>query len=111
MEHILKLITEECDAVKELLLKKNVAYGSSFAYPINIFSKTSAAEQINVRIDDKLNRIAKGQNKEEVPEDTEIDLIGYLVLKRVVRKLNAAQVIDPKSLEWPMKEVEELINI
>lgn len=81
-----KLIYNECLDVAELLIKKNRAYGNSFANPANIFCKLPAEEQINVRIDDKLNRIAKGEDKNSVPEDTEIDLIGYLVLKRVLRK-------------------------
>jgi len=38
-------------------------------------------------IDDKLNRIAKGEQTEKVPEDTELDLIGYLILSRVLRRL------------------------
>jgi hypothetical protein len=48
-----------------------------------------AMEQLKVRIDDKLNRIAKGQNLEAVQEDTILDLIGYLVLIRVLHRLEA----------------------
>jgi hypothetical protein len=81
----IELIDRECENIKALLIAKNRAYGNSFADPINIFSQSTPAEQINVRIDDKLNRIKKGQDKEEVPEDTELDLIGYLILKRVLR--------------------------
>lgn len=81
------LIRQECREISDLLVAKNKAYGNSFAEPINIFSKATASEQINVRIDDKLNRIAKGSETECIPEDTEKDLIGYLILKRVLRKL------------------------
>ena len=81
----IELIDRECENIKALLIAKNKAYGNSFADPINIFSQATPAEQINVRIDDKLNRIKKGQDKEAVPEDTELDLIGYLILKRVLR--------------------------
>lgn len=77
-------ITDVCDAVKELLLRKNEAYGNAFQCPINIFCKASAVEQIHVRIDDKLNRIAKGQNTDLVQEDTIMDLIGYLILLKVL---------------------------
>lgn len=38
-------------------------------------------EQLNVRIDDKLSRIRSAQGDDQ--EDAELDLIGYLVLKRV----------------------------
>ena len=80
-----KLIMQECDRIADLLVSKNQAYGSSFSEPINIFSKVSALEQLDVRIDDKINRIAKGS--EYGTEDTELDLIGYLVLKRVLRSM------------------------
>ena len=40
---------------------------------------------MNVRIDDKLSRIARG--REYAGDDTELDLIGYLVLRRVARAL------------------------
>jgi hypothetical protein len=82
-----QLIYTECAEIANLLIKKNTAYGNSFAEPINIFCKFEAKEQINCRIDDKLNRIAKGEKTEEVEEDTELDLIGYLILKRVLKHL------------------------
>jgi hypothetical protein len=68
-----------------MLVEKNISYGNSFAEPIGIFSKVDALAQLDVRVDDKLNRIAKGQ--EYGTEDTEMDLIGYLILKRVLRGL------------------------
>lgn len=91
----LELIDQECENIKQLLMAKNKAYGNSFQHPINIFCKLSAEDQINVRIDDKLNRMKNGKDTELVPEDTEMDLIGYLVLKRVLRKasdINAVKV-------------------
>lgn len=92
--NVKELISQECDAIKELLCRKNDAYGNSFMYPINIFSKAEAIEQLNVRIDDKLNRIAKGTNKELVQEDTEADLIGYLILKRVLMNIEVDKFIQ-----------------
>jgi len=80
-----KAIAAVCDEVKELLLKKNAAYGNSAGDPVRIFSNLDAIEQIHVRIDDKLSRIARG--KEYGAEDTELDLIGYLILKRVITQL------------------------
>ncbi|MFZ7126395.1 MAG: hypothetical protein ACOWWM_09620 [Desulfobacterales bacterium] len=83
------LIADECDALKAMLLGKNKSYGNSAAEPLRVFSRVDPVEQINVRIDDKLSRIAKGCEFEG--EDTEWDLIGYLLLKRCVqrhRKLN-----------------------
>lgn len=83
---VAQLISAECDAVKEMLLKKNESYGNSFAEPIGIFAKgLSVDAQIRVRIDDKLSRLAKGG--EFAGDDTALDLIGYLVLFRVVQKM------------------------
>jgi len=89
--NIIELIDTECENIKALLIAKNKAYGNSFAEPANIFCKLSAEEQINVRIDDKLNRIAKGRQTEDVQEDTIADLIGYLVLLRVLKKIKGEQ--------------------
>lgn len=81
------LIAEECDAIKSLLLEKNKAYGNSAVDPVKIFSKLSNEEQIKVRIDDKISRIARGKQS-SIQEDTEQDLIGYFILLRVCRKFH-----------------------
>lgn len=74
-------IAAVCDEVKELLLEKNFKYGDAALRPARIFSRADTAEQLNVRIDDKLNRIANRKDNED--EDPEWDLLGYLILKRV----------------------------
>ena len=78
---IIELIDVECENIKQMLLQKNRAYGNSFADPVRIFSKASPEEALLIRIDDKLSRIARGQS---AGEDTILDLIGYLVLLRVL---------------------------
>jgi hypothetical protein len=83
---IQELIAIECDGVKKMLLDKNRKYGNSAIQPRRIFSSASAIEQINVRIDDKLSRIASRQSDDT--EDAELDLIGYLILKRVALAKN-----------------------
>lgn len=82
------LISDECNAVCTLLHVKNREYGNSALEPIGVFSGLSAEEQLRVRIDDKLKRIqtTRGQAT-EIHEDTEQDLLGYLILLRVARKL------------------------
>lgn len=87
MTDVQKHIAEECDALKKLLLEKNRAYGNSALEPLRIFSKANTLEQIKVRLDDKLSRLARGQ---AAGEDVEQDLLGYLVLLRVARKMEAA---------------------
>ena len=69
------------DGIAEMLIEKNLKYGNSALEPKRIFSKADSAEQIKVRIDDKLSRIAN-QNPED-DEDVIQDLIGYLVLLKI----------------------------
>jgi predicted ATPase with chaperone activity len=78
-------ILAQVKSVAEMLVEKNKKYGNSAIQPKRIFSKASPVEQINVRIDDKLSRIANQQVNED--EDAEFDLIGYLILKRVFNNL------------------------
>lgn len=77
------LIAEECDALKALLLQKNAAYGDSAIRPLRIFSKADPEEQIRVRLDDKISRLARGS---AAGEDVIQDLLGYLILLRVARR-------------------------
>jgi hypothetical protein len=82
----MQLIEQECDAIKELLLEKNAKYGNSALDPVRIFSKACPAEQILVRIDDKLSRIKRGAGLLAADEDVVSDLIGYLVLLKISLK-------------------------
>jgi len=68
--------------IGNMLKEKNEAYGDSALDPIRIFSKSDTIEQLNVRIDDKLSRLARGDN---AGEDVEVDLIGYLMLKQIAK--------------------------
>lgn len=64
--------------VANMLKEKNRSYGNSALDPVRIFSKASPVEQILVRLDDKLSRLKRGDNR--FHEDTVVDLLGYLVL-------------------------------
>ena len=81
---VARMIRDECRRVERLLVAKNKAYGNSALDPLRIFSSADPAEQIRVRIDDKLSRIARGHAADE---DVELDLIGYLILLRVQRAM------------------------
>ena len=83
LETMEQAITEVTEEIRDLLHAKNRAYGDSVASPVRIFSKADVLEQINVRLDDKLSRLARGS---AAGEDVELDLIGYLVLKRAIKK-------------------------
>lgn len=89
-ENVRQEILAQVKKIAEVLIEKNKKYGNSAIQPKRIFSRSSTVEQINVRIDDKLSRIANQQVNED--EDAEFDLIGYLILKRVYNNLIAAEV-------------------
>jgi hypothetical protein len=74
----------ECVQIANMLLEKNIAYGNSALNPIQIFAKIHPGDQIDVRIDDKLNRI---KNSQKYSGDNDIlDLVGYLILKMIHNK-------------------------
>lgn len=80
-------IIEVCETIAGMLIAKNQSYGDSAVHPCRVFSHVDNIEQINVRIDDKLNRMMNGH---EYPGDNdEMDLIGYLILKQVAKEINS----------------------
>lgn len=86
-------IVEVTNAVRDLLLRKNAAYGDSALKPSNIFAKGSAVENIACRIDDKLMRI-KNKGLNDATEDTVQDLIGYLILLKIAIEDERTQPIS-----------------
>lgn len=78
-------IAEECDKIKEMLLEKNRKYGNSALKPVRLFSKADPVEQIKVRLDDKASGLINLQDDET--EDVISDMIGYLILWKVLKKL------------------------
>ncbi len=99
------LIKQECDALCALLLRKNTLYKNSALEPANTFCQASAIDQIAVRCDDKLKRIANMGGLARVlgdaapdGEDTVQDLLGYLVLARVAAKVHGGEKRNP--LDW-----------
>jgi hypothetical protein len=89
-ELVQTMIKRICDETSEFLIAKNNSYGNSAINPSRIFAKSSAEEQIAARIDDKLNRI---MNNQSWAGDNDLDdLIGYLILLKVVREVNASEL-------------------
>lgn len=80
-----KEIREECMLLADFLVEKNRAYGNSASEPCRIFAKrVDPLAQIDVRIDDKLNRLMKGT---EYAGDNDVkDLAGYLILRMIVEE-------------------------
>ena len=79
-----KDLVEQLKVIRDLLIAKNRKYGDAALNPKRVFAKADPIELINIRIDDKLNRIMNQQSDED--EDAELDLIGYLLLKRIAKK-------------------------
>lgn len=71
--------------IGSLLIEKNRKYGNSAICPKRIFSTADAEEQIKVRLDDKLSRIANHQDDDN--EDPILDSVGYMILLLVLRNL------------------------
>lgn len=72
--------------MREMLIQKNIAYGDSALNPVRVFSKADTLEQLKVRIDDKLSRLARGS---DAGEDVICDLNGYLIMYKI--QLNRLQ--------------------
>lgn len=76
-------IIKACEDIKGILLEKNRKYGDAALSPLQIFSTANPLEAINIRLDDKLKR--KLNDPDDEDEDIELDIIGYLILKRIVK--------------------------
>lgn len=68
--------------IKELLMAKNAAYGDAALSPLRFHSSASPVEQLNVRMDDKLSRMARGGKSDE---DEPLDYVGYWVLREIAK--------------------------
>lgn len=82
------IFSQDLDAVlneiRDMLLQKNAAYGDSALNPVRIFSKASPLEQLKVRMDDKLSRLARGDEAGEM--DLIESLLGYLIVYKIQQK-------------------------
>ncbi|MEY4432765.1 MAG: Synechococcus phage [Bacteroidota bacterium] len=78
-------VSEVLIEIKDLLVSKNKKYGNSALEPLGVFSQLSPEEGLFVRIDDKLKRIKNGSLKKD-DEDVIKDLIGYLVLLKILTR-------------------------
>lgn len=73
-------VTAKCEELKNMLLEKNRRYGDSALNPRRVFSTADSLEQLRVRMDDKLSRIANLAKIDGDSEDAWFDLAGYIVL-------------------------------
>lgn len=89
--------------ITEMLIAKNQKYGNSAIEPLGIFSDLSPEEGLKVRIDDKLKRIKNGSLDRD-DEDVINDLIGYLVILKILQKEEKAKYSAKKAKQ------KELLN-
>lgn len=93
--------------ITEMLIAKNQKYGNSAIEPLGIFSDLTPEEGLKVRIDDKLKRIKNGSLDKD-DEDVINDLIGYLVLLKILHKKDQPNEALKKAAE--KKKQKELIT-
>lgn len=91
-EEVYQVLSE----ITEMLIAKNQKYGNSAIEPLGIFSDLSPEEGLKVRIDDKLKRIKNGSLDRD-DEDVINDLIGYLVILKILQKDEKAKYDQKKA--------------
>jgi hypothetical protein len=103
-------VSKVLEEIQEMLVSKNEKYGNSALEPIGVFSKLSPKEGLLIRIDDKLKRIKNGSLDND-DEDVVNDLIGYLVLLKILN--NNSRKFDELdgSHNWrDIKQKQDLIK-
>lgn len=90
-------IIQECERLRDLLLRKNRLYGNSIFDPVRVFAKdVNVEDQIRVRLDDKLSRILRGgvslRDADEALDDVLTDIAGYVILWLVYRRMDGKGV-------------------
>jgi len=75
-------IRKKCDEIRDLLIKKNIAYGNS-VFDKGLLFDVDPIYAIQAKINDKLNRI---KSKETYMSENDLmDVTGYLILLQVLR--------------------------
>jgi len=78
MDEVQFKISQVLSSMRSLLEHKNEKYGNAALEPLNIFAKSGNG--IEVRIDDKLQRVKNRDENEPLRKNDVSDLIGYLTL-------------------------------
>jgi hypothetical protein len=84
-DQINDLLIDECNRIKDLLVRKNTDYNNSLYAKAPLF-EIDPKIGLMARINDKLNRI-KQVGLDDNTEDSLDDLIGYLIHLRISHKL------------------------
>ena len=84
-DYINDLLIDECNRIKDLLVRKNTDYNNSLYAKAPLFD-IDPKIGLMARINDKLNRL-KQVGLDDHTEDSLDDLIGYLIHLRIAYKL------------------------
>ena len=98
MSQFVNDLSQILQEIGTMLESKNQKYGNSALEPLGVFSQLSAKEGLLVRIDDKLKRIKNG-SLEKDDEDVVNDLIGYLILLKMLDKNDRKAMQKANELE------------
>lgn len=99
------LVNKVLEQITETLIEKNKRYGNSALSPIGIFYKGKSTNSIEIRIDDKINRI---KNSDTLRTNDVYDLLGYLYLYSISRGIfmfNTSNTFEEK-----VRMISEHIN-
>lgn len=98
MSNFEKNLSQILEEIATMLISKNQKYGNSALEPLGVFSQLPARDGLLVRIDDKLKRIKNGSLDKD-DEDVVNDLIGYLVLLKMLNKNDSKFMQKANELE------------
>ena len=71
-------IRQQCEIIRDGLIKHNDKYGSSIFRPHTILSSSSTEDALRMRIDDRIRKLSKCTSKAQERELVD-DLIGFLI--------------------------------
>lgn len=81
-----------CDKVSEILIYKNKMYGNSILEPKQIFYKGGHIDNILMRLDDKIGRIANTTGGNPIRVNDIVDIIGYLILLLIAKNVGYSEL-------------------
>lgn len=81
-----------CDKISEILIYKNKMYGNSILEPKQIFYKGGYVDNILMRLDDKVGRIANTTGGNPIRVNDIVDIIGYLILLLIAKHIDYSEL-------------------
>lgn len=85
-------IVNYCSKISEILIYKNKMYGNSILEPKQIFYKGGYVDNILMRLDDKIGRIANTSGGNPIRVNDIVDIIGYLILLLIAKNVGYSEL-------------------